>query len=84
MPPDPPRMSCYAAELPSETVHATLLIPYWPYHPSDASYGPGTDMPYLATLYDNSGFVIVWECLLNQIANIFDIVACIFKLTLHA
>ena len=40
MPPDPPRMSCYAAELPSATVNATLLIPYWPYHPSDASYGP--------------------------------------------
>ena len=40
IPPDPPRMSCYAAELPLATVHATLLIPYWPYHPSDASYGP--------------------------------------------
>ena len=40
MPPDPPTMSCYAAELPLATVHVTLLIPYWPYHPSDASYGP--------------------------------------------
>ena len=40
MPSDPPKMSCYAAELPSATVHVTLLIPYWPYHPSDASYGP--------------------------------------------
>ena len=40
MPLDPPRKSCYAAKLPSATVHATLLVPYWPYHPSDASYGP--------------------------------------------
>ena len=41
MPPDPLRINCYTAELPLATVHATLLIHYWPYHPSDASYRPG-------------------------------------------